>query len=639
MSRERVRVPVDDNASVLVSIRTGTNTRSECVGALHLRIDTTLRDVRQQLASLAKAAKKSRRRGSVTSEHGLQTIPSIPGSRSLDTSSADAAPQIPLPELTAEQRDKLSKMKLHAFDFSAPFQFVRRGGVLQIPQAAEAGIAIKDAFPILPNVGVDWPLDGFMLPGVDAIGLSPGEHFKKLKLAPELHSGELGDFFVALPALFVRQKTGDHSEKVIMERLLMQNNVFGRLQTPQQLGTLISKHNANAPDFLGRTVLQECAQEGNYYVVAFLLGLSFVDVEAADWKKQTALHLAVDRGHLEVVSLLLDAGANVLAQDATKRTPLHLALERRADVLAARLCDRLLANGVTHEDLAQYKGPDGRDPVQLFALLSPSFVELCTLGQMPALRALWSHYLFDRRSVLDKGMSGRTCLHEAADACQTAVVEFLFNDVHLQDSMADCLDDCQRSPLHLACRRGATGIVRKLVPYLDPNVVDCNLRTPLHVALLGKHAETAELLLAEVDDLNVNVLDMTDNTPLHVAAANNMHRCCELLLHKHNADASLKGAAAVFTGIKLPAIEVSSLSPAARAEYKIRRFRREKGWRLATWEFRKRDPQTHDYKRKHEMLPAQWAAVKSRKLSPKPDNEGGPIAKPKEIKGGPLLNW
>ena len=367
--------PAEPDDAALVSIRTGSNTTSRCVGTLHLRIDTTLLEVRQKLVAMAQSVKKSRRSRSTVTHISGENPPESPVQQS---------PSQPVPPLTPEQREKLTKIKLHALDFSSPFQFVRRGGVASIPKSAEHSLKISDVFPILPNIGSEFPHAGFLLPEeIEYIGLPVPERKGKRKLTERI-SREKGNFIVAVASLFVRQQGPDHSEKVIIERLLMQNNVFGRLQTPQQLGTLISKHNANMADFLGRSVLQECAQEGNYYIVAFLLGLSFVEVDAVDWRGQTALHLAVDRGHLEVVSLLLDAGTDILAQDCCKRTPLHIALERRADVLAARLCAKLHANGVSHETLSQYRDLNERSPVELFSTLSPCFSELCRFGQLPA---------------------------------------------------------------------------------------------------------------------------------------------------------------------------------------------------------------------------------------------------------------
>lgn len=61
----------------------------------------------------------------------------------------------------------------------------------------------------------------------------------------------------------------------------------------------------------------------------------------------TLLHVASAFGQEELVAYLLDRNAmvNVNATNQTKETPLHLATLYRDDETAARVCDRLIANG------------------------------------------------------------------------------------------------------------------------------------------------------------------------------------------------------------------------------------------------------------------------------------------------------
>eukprot|EP01063_Lacrimia_lanifica_P019339 TRINITY_DN2650_c0_g1_i1.p1 TRINITY_DN2650_c0_g1~~TRINITY_DN2650_c0_g1_i1.p1 ORF type:complete len:4276 (+),score=1824.49 TRINITY_DN2650_c0_g1_i1:119-12946(+) len=645
--RVHPNAPADDDSAVLVSIRTGTNTSSECVGTLHLSLCTRLCEVRHQLVSLALVAKKSRK-GAAAVQEALVKV---------NKAGKKYPPAPQPPPLTGEQKEKLAKIRLHAFDFCSPFQFVRCGGVRAIPEEQEEELTITDVFPLLPNTGIDFPNPGFLLPkeveivGVNAAAAQGSDGgsddsdaaspARKRRRLPTPHEGGRGRYHVAAAALYVRQQNSDHSEKVVMERLLMQNNVFGRLQTPQQLGALISKHNANTRDFLGRSILQECAQEGNYYVVAFLLGLSFVKVEAKDWRGQTALHLAVDRGHLEVVSLLLDAGADVLAQDSCGRTPLHLALERRADVLAARLCARLHAGQVTHAQLEGFTDLHGRDPMALFALLSPQFSELCRAGQLPGLRALWNHYLFDRRKVLERGMNGASCLHEAVESLHLAVVQFLMEEVGMDAALHKCEDANRRTPLHVACHRGHVGMAQYLVGYFDANEVDVNLRTALHVALLKKRTDVAVFLLSEVPGLRVNGLDINDHTPLHIAAAHNMVQCCQLLITHHAANPGLTCTTKSFACLRQPAVPLNALTRAERVAFRKRHLEKERRWRLASWELRRYDAAAGAFAKRGDFPSDRaWAKAKLKALHPRPVEEGGPnpdlIKKPK---GGPMLIW
>eukprot|EP00756_Hemistasia_phaeocysticola_P002370 Hpha_TRINITY_DN1163_c0_g1::TRINITY_DN1163_c0_g1_i1::g.113048::m.113048 len=636
-----------ESPATLVSIRTGTSTASYCVGTLHLRIDSTLADVRQQLTALASASRQKRR-----SKDGSDAASSEPPR-------GPVSELPPPPPLTQEQRDRLGQLKLHPFDFTSPFQFVIRGGALPIARRSEGVTKIKEVFPVRPDLDDRGTSAAFEMPSeVDVIRLPPStrkipppEAARKKKRRPPVAGFDLDlepmpgipdvlatkskwrpaiprserGFVSAFACIFVRQGDGTdtlHSEKVVMERLLMQNNVFGRLQTPQQLGTLINKYNANTRDFLGRTILQECAQEGNYYVTAFLLGLSFVDVDARDWRGQTALHLAVDRGHLEVVTLLLDANADPIALDRCGKSPLHLALERRADVLVSRLCARLHANGVTHEQLRECRlagDSESKDPVALFEILSPDFSSLCRDGQLPALRALWQHYLFDRRLAFEAQMNGRSALHEAAECCQDQVVDFLLEVVGFDvQAQSGCQDETKRTPMHLAAQRGATEIVRRLYSQgMDANARDINLCTPLHCALYSKRWHTAEALLIEVRDIEVNVMDAAGHTPLHIASANNLYSVCELLLTRCGANVGLRSESVSTAAPRLPAADVLKMDAEARCQFRTRVQGRERRWRLrswtAEWKERRRDTDGRLKLRENFSSPENWDAATRRR--------------------------
>lgn len=53
-----------------------------------------------------------------------------------------------------------------------------------------------------------------------------------------------------------------------------------------------------------------------------------LDLEAADHKGRTALHLAAGEGQCNIIDTLLKAGARVDAADEFRSTPLHAALRR-----------------------------------------------------------------------------------------------------------------------------------------------------------------------------------------------------------------------------------------------------------------------------------------------------------------------
>jgi len=50
---------------------------------------------------------------------------------------------------------------------------------------------------------------------------------------------------------------------------------------------------------------------------------SSFDLDTSDLDQHTALHIAIQSRHLDILSLLIDAGANLNAIDRLQRTPLH----------------------------------------------------------------------------------------------------------------------------------------------------------------------------------------------------------------------------------------------------------------------------------------------------------------------------
>ncbi|XP_065178803.1 ankyrin repeat domain-containing protein 27-like [Sycon ciliatum] len=81
---------------------------------------------------------------------------------------------------------------------------------------------------------------------------------------------------------------------------------------------------ANSRDDLGRTALHVAAENGHGQMVELLLDCGAV-ASSTDYHSSTALHLACRRGHLSVVSVLLGRLDDINAQDNDGNTLLHLA--------------------------------------------------------------------------------------------------------------------------------------------------------------------------------------------------------------------------------------------------------------------------------------------------------------------------
>ena len=130
--------------------------------------------------------------------------------------------------------------------------------------------------------------------------------------------------------------------------------------------------NTDAANFCGETALHEAAKKGDSQIVQLLLeagadahivndayrylredgdyDVSFEDENDHCHDGRTALHFAAEKGHLEVVKLLLEAGAHKDAADRSGLTALHVAV----DVADSEMVELLLQAGA-HKDVKDSK--------------------------------------------------------------------------------------------------------------------------------------------------------------------------------------------------------------------------------------------------------------------------------------------
>ncbi|XP_075058880.1 ankyrin repeat domain-containing protein 6 isoform X3 [Mixophyes fleayi] len=196
------------------------------------------------------------------------------------------------------------------------------------------------------------------------------------------------------------------------------------------------------------------------------------------WHGRTPLHLAANKGHLNVVQILLKAGCDLDIQDDGHQTALHrAAVVGNSDILAV-----LIQEG-------------------------------CAL---------------DRQ---DK--DGNTALHEAAWHGFSQSVKLLVK------AGANVLakNKAGNTPLHLACQNGHSQSCRVLL--LAGSRADLKNHagdTCLHVAARYNHLSVIRILLSAF--CSVNVKNQVGDTPLHVAAALNHRKVIKVLLEA-GADAAL----------------------------------------------------------------------------------------------------
>ncbi|XP_025103600.1 ankyrin repeat and death domain-containing protein 1A-like isoform X1 [Pomacea canaliculata] len=218
--------------------------------------------------------------------------------------------------------------------------------------------------------------------------------------------------------------------------------------------------------------LVHCAATNNHVdVINFVFeSLEADNVNAVEKNERTALHLAAEAGHLDIVDKLLQMGAQIQKKDKSGATAVHLAAEKGH----GQVVRRLLLVGV---------------------------------------------------EVDDRDVEGRTALHMAAEHGHLEVVDLLL------DYMANpnCETIKEITPLHLAATEGYASICRSLLrASCNINAQNFQGNTALHLAAAGDHREVALLLVENECELDLPNFRM--QTPLHVGVESGHLEVVQVLL-------------------------------------------------------------------------------------------------------------
>jgi len=280
--------------------------------------------------------------------------------------------------------------------------------------------------------------------------------------------------------------------------------------------------------------LHDAASRGDLAAVRGLL-VEGVDVDATDRLGRSALHKAALAGHESVVSLLLDAGADLNLRDADypshpddvhippiPRTPLVYAIEGK-HLHLVRLC---LERGATTATSNEYQV----GALHEAALLGCCETVQCLLDQNadPNAAASVNPDLLNR-ICHHRGWHFHMPLYFAAVANHLAVLNLLVR--HGADVDGTPTDEAPHgvTALHDACSSGHVDVVRALLDYGADPERECSHRArPLHYAALNGSPEIVKMLLER--GVLVDSVTVEGDTPLHYAAGQGHQAVCQILV-------------------------------------------------------------------------------------------------------------
>ncbi|TWW60438.1 Ankyrin-1 [Takifugu flavidus] len=289
----------------------------------------------------------------------------------------------------------------------------------------------------------------------------------------------------------------------------------------------------NTANQKGNTALHIAALAGQEQVVTELVNYG-ANVNAQSQKGFTPLYMAAQENHLEVVKFLLENGANQSIPTEDGFTPLAVALQQGHENVVALLINYGTKGKVRLPALHIAARNDDTRTAAVLLQNDPNPDVLSKTGFTPLHIAAHYENLNVAQLLLNRGANvnftpknGITPLHIASRRGNVIMVRLLLD----RGAQIDAKTKDELTPLHCAARNGHVRIIEILLDHGAPiQAKTKNGLSPIHMAAQGDHMDCVKQLLqynAEIDDITLDHL-----TPLHVAAHCGHHRMAKVLLDK-----------------------------------------------------------------------------------------------------------
>ena len=293
------------------------------------------------------------------------------------------------------------------------------------------------------------------------------------------------------------------------------------------------------------TALIYAAGEGRLDIVSYLINLG-ADVNKKNRFDQTALHYASENDHLTMVELLLSKGAEIDVEDKNHRTPLMLAVKNgHNDVLM-----HLINHGADvnkkywfDQTALHYASENGHLKIVELLLSKGAEIDAEDKNHHTSLMLaveyghndVSMHLINHGVDVNKKYRFDQTALHYASERGHLKMVELLLS----KGAEIDAEDKNHHTPLMLAVKNGHNDASMHLINRgADVGSISVFQRTTLlSYASENGHLRVVELLLSEGAEIDAE--DKNHHTPLMLAVKNG-HNDVSMHLINHGVDVNKK---------------------------------------------------------------------------------------------------
>ncbi|CAA9991427.1 Protein kinase domain-containing protein [Caenorhabditis elegans] len=282
--------------------------------------------------------------------------------------------------------------------------------------------------------------------------------------------------------------------------------------------TLISSQSAN-----GFTPLHIAIYRGDVAILKALIATKLVDLDQSGRHLLPALHLAAMIGDSEMLTILLNSGANIHVTDFVHFTALHC-----ATYFGQENAVRTLISASANLNLG---GAVNDRPIHLAAA--------------KGLTSITKLLLEAKADPLLADDEGNQALHYAAKSGSLVILNMLIKQVRGTNDRICARNLYGDTALHLSCYSGRLDIVKSILDSSPTNIVNMEnvfSETPLHAACTGGKSIELVSFLMKYPGVDPNYQGQDGHTALHSACYHGHLRIVQYLL-ENGADQSLASRA------------------------------------------------------------------------------------------------